>query len=95
MLESYRERLEGEREVIKKEIERIEARKEEMKKLADEGTTSTVEARIAPMPFWGPTPFWPSISPEQERLMLEQQAEALEKQIEAIKKHIEELRKGD
>lgn len=95
MLESYREQLEGEQEAISREIEGIEAKIEELKKLIEEGAPTTGPPQFGPMPFWGPTPYGPAPTQEQERQMLEQQAEALEKQIEAIKKQLERLRRGE
>jgi len=95
MLESYREQLEAEREAISREIEGIESRIEELKKLIEEGAATAAPPQLSPMPFWGPAPYGPAPTPEQERQMLEQQAKALEQQIEAVKKRLEELQRGE
>lgn len=92
VLESYREQLEVEKEAIIREIEGIEARIEELKKLIKEEATPAAAPPMGPMPFWGPAPYGPAPTPDQERQMLGQQAEALERQIEAIKRRLEELR---
>ena len=94
MLESYRDMLEAEREMLEREIASVEERIRELQGMLEEGAPTPPQP---PYPAWGPPFFWtpPTMTPEQERMMLEQQAEALERQIEAIKKRLEELRKGE
>lgn len=95
MLESYRDMLEAEREMLEREIASVEERIRELQGMLEEGAPTPPQP---PYPAWGSPPFFwtpPTMTPEQEREMLEQQAEALERQIEAIKKRLEELKKGE
>ena len=102
MLEQIREQREGEREAISKEIEDINARIEELKKILEEGPPQQPASPTGQMPYLGtgrymsmpaPYPFIPT--PEQEKQMLDQQAKAIEGQIEAIRKSLDELRGGE
>jgi len=92
MLESYRERLEAERDAISEEIEGIEARIKELNDLIEAGEPTSA-ARYALTPFWGPAFYGPA-APRQERQSLERRAEALERQIEDMRKRLEELQGG-
>jgi hypothetical protein len=53
------------------------------------GVPPTAGAPTAPT-----APFYPTITKEQEKTMLEQQVKALESQLEAIRKRLEEIGKG-
>lgn len=94
MLEHYMKQLQGERESINQELEDIESRIEELKKVIEGGEPPSAAPQLGPLPYWGQTPYYPAPEPEYERQMLEQQAKAMESQIESIKKRLKELQGG-
>ena len=102
MLEQIRVQMEGEREAISKEIEEINARIGELKKMIEDGSPQQPAPPTGQTPYWGsgqygpmPALYPPMPTPEQEKQMLEQQVRAMEYQIEAIRKRLDELGGGE